>query len=252
MTPAVVAPEQPYTTPNKKMPDLIAAELAEALPSETKGVANDHPKATKSYHHAPVAPAQTPDSANHETCSPPLDAESSQEPPTASKRMPEQPAPAASDRSPETQHQHSALVPINGIVSEATQLSTPTNASTDLWVVPFTGSLPAITESPISASGAGCASVPFEVDVAPAPQHAAQQEPQKAAPGPGYADSVLSPKSAPGSSTMEATGFKRGLICAIIIGFLILLLIFVLPLGPPRPKISSTAPVGPPSSSTLP
>ncbi|XP_065284541.1 proteoglycan 4-like isoform X2 [Dermacentor albipictus] len=258
-TPAVVAAEQPSTTPNKKVSNHIAAESTEAPPSEAKGAASDRPKSTKSHRHLPAAPAQSPETPDLATGNPPSDAVPSQGPPTSPK-MPEQPAPAASERVPETQPQHSAPNPINVPASEPAQLFTSTtpfaatDASTDHWLVPFAGSLPAIGESSNCASGPGSANAPLEA--ASGGLHSMEAATRcsswRLLLGGIRHDSMLSAKSGVGSSTMEATGFRRGLIIGIIIGCLILLLLFVLPLGPSRPKISSTAPVGPPSSSPLP
>ncbi|KAL1483781.1 hypothetical protein MTO96_032967, partial [Rhipicephalus appendiculatus] len=123
--PAVVPAEQPPTTPNK-MPDQTVVQPTDAPPLEAKsGVANDHTKPAKS---APepllAAPVQPPEPTQPDAQKPPLTTVSSQEPPIAlNKKLPEQVAPAASDRVFEARLQHFGPGTINVPVSEPQQPS---------------------------------------------------------------------------------------------------------------------------------
>ncbi|KAH8021138.1 hypothetical protein HPB51_012533 [Rhipicephalus microplus] len=178
---AVVAAEQPPTTPNKIMPDHAGAQLREASSLEVRSSAtNNHTKAAKP---APepflAAPVQLTGPTQLDAQKEPLIPLSYQEPPiTSNKKLPDQVAPNACDRVSEAQLLHSGLGTINVPAYESQQPSSPLYVSSDSWLAPVTGSFLPNSESYPSVPVAGCASVPPEISGVPLPYYDVQQ-PQK-------------------------------------------------------------------------
>ncbi|KAL3196384.1 hypothetical protein MRX96_001715 [Rhipicephalus microplus] len=219
---------------------------------ESKAAANGRSSSGGRRHaHVPSAPVQSPETACESLVAYNTAVVAAEQPPTTPNKIMPDHAGAQLREASSLELLHSGLGTINVPAYESQQPSSPLYVSSDSWLAPVTGSFLPNSESYPSVPVAGCASVPPEISGVPLPYYDVQQ-PQKATQGLSDVDSALTPRSAPGTSTMEANGFKRGLIGAIFIGFVILLLLLVLPLGPPRPKMSSATPEVSVASSPLP